>query len=152
MLHISTFDKPFVYLAYAQNDQNSSSGNSSIDSDPLIGVNMHGYYTTMSQTRGDYPISLPLKYYEESFKLLSEAGMNHVRYRFYWESYVRDPFSFINELVTVAQTADRFGIKVLYDNHQYHTTSWLDPKRGTGFPSFLFENNAAYPFGSGGDT
>ena len=73
--NISTFDKPFVYLAYAQNDQNSSSGNSSIDSDPLIGVNMHGYYTTMSQTRGDYPISLPLKYYEESFKLLSEAGM-----------------------------------------------------------------------------
>ena len=58
---------------------------------------------------------------------------------------MRDPFSFINELVTVAQTADRFGIKVLYDNHQYHTTSWLYSKRGTGFPSFLFENNVHIP-------
>ena len=90
---------------------------------------MRGYYPSMSEVRGDYSVPLPAKYYEESFKILSEAGMNHVRYRFYWESYVRDPFSFINELVTVAQTADRFGIKVLYDNHQYHTSSWLDPQR-----------------------
>jgi hypothetical protein len=93
-INISTFDKPFVSLAYAQRNQNSSS-NRSIENDPFIGVNLRGYYTTMSQTRGDYSIPLPLKYYEESFKLLSEAGMNHVRYRFYWESYVRDPFSFI---------------------------------------------------------
>jgi Cellulase (glycosyl hydrolase family 5) len=114
---------------------------------------VRGYYPSMSQARGDYSIPLPLKYYEESFKILSEAGMNHIRYRFYWEAYVKDPFSFINELVTIAQTADRFGIKVLYDNHQYHTSSWLDPQRGTGFPSFLFENNnSSYPFGSGGDT
>jgi hypothetical protein len=150
--NISTFDKPIVSLAYAQNNQSDSS-NSSNDNNPFIGVNVRGYYPSMSQARGDYSISLPLKYYEESFKILSEAGMNHIRYRFYWEAYVRDPFSFINELVTVAQTADRFGIKVLYDNHQYHTSSWLDPQRGTGFPSILFENNnSSYPFGSGGDT
>lgn len=151
--NISTFDKPIVSLVYAQSNQSDSSTDSSNDNNPFIGVNVRGYYPSMSQARGDYSIPLPLKYYEESFKILSEAGMNHVRYRFYWESYVRDPFSFINELVTVAQTADRFGIKVLYDNHQYHTSSWLDPQRGTGFPSFLFENNnSSYPFGSGGDT
>lgn len=150
--NISTFDKPIVSLAYAQSNQNDSSSNSSNDNNPFIGVNVRGYYPSMSQARGDYSIPLPLKYYEESFKILSEAGMNHIRYRFYWESYVRDSFSFISELVTVAQTADRFGIKVLYDNHQYHTSSWLDPQRGTGFPSFLFENNSSYPFGSGGDT
>jgi hypothetical protein len=149
--NITTFDKPIVSLAYAQSKQSSSS-NSSNDNNPFIGVNVRGYYPSMSQARGDHSIPLPLKYYEESFKILSDAGMNHVRYRFYWESYVRDPFSFINELVTVAQTADRFGIKILYDNHQYHTSSWLDPQRGTGFPSFLFENNSTYPFGSGGDT
>jgi aryl-phospho-beta-D-glucosidase BglC (GH1 family) len=97
--NISTFHKPFVSLAYAQRNQNSS--NNSIENDPFIGVNMRGYYTTMSQTRGDYSIPLPLKYYEESFKLLSEAGMNHVRYRFYWESYVRDPF------LTITLTASR---------------------------------------------
>jgi hypothetical protein len=148
-----TFDKPIVSLAYAQSNQSDSSTDSSNDNNPFIGVNVRGYYPSMSQARGDYSIPLPLKYYEESFKILSEAGMNHIRYRFYWESYVRDPFSFINELVTVAQTADRFGIKVLYDNHQYHTSSWLDPQRGTGFPSFLFENNnSSYHFGSGGDT
>jgi hypothetical protein len=151
--NISTFDKPIVSLAYAQSNQSDSSTDRSNDNNPFIGVNVRGYYPSMSQARGDYSIPLPLKYYEESFKILSEAGMNHIRYRFYWESYVRDPFSFINELVTVAQTADRFGIKVLYDNHQYHTSSWLDPQRGTGFPSFLFEHyNSSYPFGSGGDT
>src|SRR5918994_2713218 len=151
--NISTFDKPIVSLAYAQNNQSNSSTDSNNDNNPFIGVNVRGYYPSMSQARGDYSISLPLKYYEESFKILSEAGMNHIRYRFYWEAYVKDPFSFINELVTIAQTADRFGIKVLYDNHQYHTSSWLDPQRGTGFPSFLFENNnSSYPFDSGGDT
>jgi hypothetical protein len=153
--NISTFDKPIVSLAYAQSNQGvgiSSNSNNSNDNNPFIGVNVRGYYTTMSQARGDHSIPLPVKYYEESFKILSAAGMNHVRYRFYWESYVRDPFSFINELVTVAQTADRFGIKILYDNHQYHTSSWLDSQRGTGFPSFLFENNSTYAFGSGGGT
>jgi hypothetical protein len=149
--NISTFDKPIVSLASAQSNHSSDS-NSNNDNNPFIGVNVRGYYPSMSEVRGDYSVPLPAKYYEESFKILSEAGMNHVRYRFYWESYVRDPFSFINELVTVAQTADRFGIKILYDNHQYHTSSWLNPQRGTGFPSFLFETNPDYAFGSGGGT
>ena len=29
-------------------------------------------------------------------------------------------------------------------NHQYHTSSWLDEKRGTGFPSFLFDKSLYY--------
>jgi hypothetical protein len=58
----------------------------------------------------------------------------------------------MNELNAAANAADKWGIKVLYDNHQFHTSSWLNPQRGTGFPSFLFENNPAYPLGGGGGT
>jgi hypothetical protein len=58
---------------------------------------------------------------------------------------------FMEELTTVAQTADRWGIKVLYDNHQWHTSSWLE-SRATGFPSFLFEANPELEPDSGGNT
>jgi hypothetical protein len=64
--------------------------------------------------------------------------MNHVRYIFYWEAYEKNPSLFLRELDAVASTADRWNLKVLYDNHQYHTSSWLDPKNGTGFPQSLF--------------
>jgi aryl-phospho-beta-D-glucosidase BglC (GH1 family) len=74
---------------------------------------------------------LPIDYYENSFKLISQAGMNHVRYVFYWEAYETNPSLFMKELETVARTADKYGLNILYDNHQYHTSSWLDPKNGT---------------------
>jgi len=115
----------------------------------LIGVNMLGYYTSMPQTR-DFKDPLPKNYFDDSFKLISQAGLNHIRFVYYWESYVKDPLAFINELKFVASTADKYGLKVIYDNHQWHTSSWLE-KRGTGFPSALFENNSQlYPMNSGG--
>jgi hypothetical protein len=40
---------------------------------------------------------------------------------------------------------------VLYDNHQWHTSSWLE-SRATGFPSFLFEGNPDFEEDSGGNT
>ena len=40
----------------------------------------------------------------------------------------------MDELEQVANAADKNGIKVIYDNHQWHTSSWLED-RGTGFPS-----------------
>jgi hypothetical protein len=116
-----------------------------------LGVDMSGFYTRDPQARNP-TYDLPANYFENSFKILSEAGMNHVRFVLYWESYVKDPASFINELSTVANAADKWGIKVIYDNHQFHTSSWLNPQRGTGFPSFLFENNPIYPSGGGGGT
>jgi hypothetical protein len=93
---------------------------------------------------------LPANYYEDSFRILSEAGMNHVRYTLYWEAYVVNPTSFINELQTVASAADKYGIKVLYDNHQFHTSSYLNPQRGNGFPSSLLEGDPKFSYGSGG--
>jgi Cellulase (glycosyl hydrolase family 5) len=52
------------------------------------------------------------------------------------------------------KTADRYGIRVIYNNHQYQTSSWLDPKNGTGFPASLFHDidGPLYERGSGGKT
>jgi aryl-phospho-beta-D-glucosidase BglC (GH1 family) len=110
------------------------------NSPKFIGVAMRGN-STSAKEHEENDIPFPENYYEESFKLIHDAGMNHIRYLFYWESYAKNPSLFLEELEIVAQTADRWGIKVLYDNHQWHTSSWLESK-GTGFPSFLFIGNA----------
>lgn len=115
----------------------------------FFGVNMKGYYTSMPQSRTIGSI-MPANYFDDSFRLISEAGMNHVRFVFYWESYERDPTNFMLELQSVAQAADKYNVNVIYDNHQFHTSSWFNPQRGTGFPSFLFQDNPAYPAGNGG--
>jgi Cellulase (glycosyl hydrolase family 5) len=133
--------------SYAQ----ESSQTTSTTNDPgLMGVAMRGNYTSEKETEAS-EIVAPRNYYEESFKLIHDAGMNHVRYLFYWESYEKNPSRFMEELTTVAQTADKWGIKVLYDNHQWHTSSWLE-SRATGFPSFLFEGNPELEIDSGGNT
>ena len=119
------------------------------NSQQLIGVNMLGYYTSLPQTR-DFKNPFPDNYYDQSFKIIKDGGMNHVRYVYYWESYVKNPTAFINELKFAATLADKYGLKIIYDNHQFHTSSWLNPQRGTGFPNFLFQNNSEYAYGSGG--
>ena len=121
---------------------------SSLDS-PLAGVVMKGGVTDQKQVRNDTSLP-PANYFEESFKLLKDAGLNHARFLLYWEAYEKNPQAFMNELEQVANLADKYGIKVIYDNHQWHTSSWLE-KRGTGFPASLFENNSQkYPKDSGG--
>jgi len=115
----------------------------------FIGVNMKGLYTsTIHKNLSSIPF--PDNYYSDSFKLITSAGMNHIRYVLYWQAYENDPISFINELKSVASLADKWGLHVIYDNHQFHTSSWLDPVRGSGFPPLLFNDNTSYPFGSGG--
>jgi hypothetical protein len=131
--------------SYAQEDARDNEVNQT----PLAGVNVRGYYTNIPQER-DFKIPIPPNYYEQSFKTLSESGIDFIRYLFFWESYERDPFSFISELQTVAQTADKWGIKVIYANDQYHTSSWLEPKTATGFPISLFKDNPDYSYGTGG--
>jgi cellulase (glycosyl hydrolase family 5) len=116
-----------------------------------VGVNMHGYYTIMKEFRST-TTPFPANYYKNSFKTLSSAGINTIRYLFSWESYEKNPTLWVQELERVALTADRYGIKVIYDNDIYHTSSWLDPKSGYGFPSFLFENNPEFPYAGGGGT
>ena len=97
---------------------------------------MLGYYTTLPQSR-EFKNPFPDNYYDQSFKIIKDGGMNHVRYVYYWESYVKNPVAFINELKFAATLADKYGIKIIYDNHQFHTSSWLNPQRGTGFPKLF---------------
>jgi len=118
--------------------------------EPLNGVVMKGIYVNLKQNNIKNPSSPP-NYIENSFKMISEAGFNHVRFLFYWEAYERDPDSFMKEIESVASAADKWGIKVIYDNHQWHTSSWLE-KLGTGFPWSLFESNFKYIKDGGGNT
>ena len=76
--------------------------------------------------------------------------MNHVRYVYTWEAYENNPALFLQELENVANLADKWGLKMIYDNHQFHNIQYgcLDNKRGTGFPSFLFDKHR-YPINSG---
>jgi len=116
---------------------------------PFVGVAMKGAYVDQKENRENTPLP-PATYFDESFRLLNEAGLNHVRFLFYWEAYEKNPQGFMNEIEQVANAADKYGIKVIYDNHQWHTSSWLE-KRGTGFPTSLFANNSQqYPMNSGG--
>jgi hypothetical protein len=117
--------------------------------DAFVGVNMVGYYTTMAQSRGQPPI--PSDYYEKSFSTLSQAGIGNVRYLFAWESYEKNPTQFINELNIVANTADKWSIRIIYDNDQHYISSWLEPRSGYGFAWQLFSHNSVeFPSGSGG--
>ncbi|MGA8916642.1 MAG: hypothetical protein WB474_11705 [Nitrososphaeraceae archaeon] len=146
-----------VNNVYAQ--QNITTNQTSLDVDRQIvqdnnkthlGVNMRGYYTSMPQSR-DFKFPFPDNYYDTSFKDISKANIvDHVRYRFYWESYVRNSSAFLKEIEDVAKTADKYGIKVVYDNHQFHTSSWLNAGRGTGFPPYFFTDHALYEQDSGG--
>ncbi len=149
-MNLSVFGVSFVFLLILNVSliTNLSYGQGA-KSPALIGVNMLGYYTSLPQTR-DFKNPFPDNYYDQSYKIIKEGGMNHVRFVYYWESFVKNPIAFINELKFAATLADKYGIKIIYDNHQFHTSSWLNPQRGTGFPSFLFQNNSAYPYGSGG--
>ena len=51
---------------------------------PYVGVDVRGFHTSIQSTR--YPIAFPSDFYEKSFALISKAGMNHIRYAFYWEA------------------------------------------------------------------
>jgi Cellulase (glycosyl hydrolase family 5) len=117
---------------------------------PFYGVDMRGVHTAVSQQKNSTLESLPPNYYEDSFRILHDAGMNHVRYTLYWEAYVVNPTAFMNELQMVANTADKYGINVIYDNHQFHTSSYLNPQRGNGFPASLFQGDPKFVYGAGG--
>ena len=117
---------------------------------PINGVVMKGVFVGMKQNNDALPLA-PDNYIEDSLKMISNAGLNHVRFVFYWEAYERDPDAFMNEIKSVANAADKYGLNIIYDNHQWHTSSWFDEK-ATGFPWSLIENNSRYSKNDGGNT
>ena len=119
-------------------------------SQPINGVVMKGAVVNMKQDDNGSP-KAPPNYIEDSLKKISGAGLDHARFLFYWEAYEKDPKAFMKEIHSVADAADKYGVKIIYDNHQWHTSSWLED-RGTGFPYSLFQGNSKYSRGGGGNT
>ena len=113
------------------------------------GVNMRGNYTSQTQYRDPSALIFPDDYYNQSFRMISESGMNLVRYLFFWEAYEKNPKQFRDELEQVSKFADKWKVNVIYANDNYATSSYLDPKEGYGFPSYLFSNDT-FINGSGG--
>src|SRR5919108_6420285 len=70
----------------------SSSRNNSDKNVPFTGVNVRGFYTSIQYDTDRYPHAppFPAEYYENIFRLISQAGMNHVRFIFYWEAYEKN--------------------------------------------------------------
>jgi cellulase (glycosyl hydrolase family 5) len=118
--------------------------------EPINGVAMKGAYVSVKQNNYDVP-SPPSNYIDDSFRLISQAGLNHVRFLIYWEAYEVNPEAFMKEIQSVAAAGDKWGVKIIYDNHQWHTASWLE-RKGTGFSTSVFENNSKYVKGGGGNT
>jgi cellulase (glycosyl hydrolase family 5) len=120
-------------------------------SQPINGVVMKGASVILKQDNNSLTLPAPPNYINDSLKMISSAGLNHVRFVFYWEAYERDPEVFMKEIQSVANAADKYGLKIIYDNHQWHTSSWFDV-RASGFPWSLFQNNSKYSRGGGGNT
>jgi hypothetical protein len=117
-----------------------------------MGVNMKGNYTSQTQNRDPSTIIFPEDYYDQSFKIISNSGMNFVRYLFFWEAYEKNPELFLHELEHVAQIADKWKINIIYANDNFATSSYLDSKKGYGFPSYLFDSNMFGKSSGGGFT
>src|SRR6188508_2130062 len=60
-----------------------------VEADPFIGVNVRGLYTDMTEhdeiQNSNFSKLFPANYYDASFRTISGAGMNHIRYTLFWE-------------------------------------------------------------------
>jgi len=97
----------------------------------------------LARTEGDDGNSSPTNYVEDSMKHISLNGFNLVRVPYYWEGYQSWPSAFMTELDLVAQTAQKYDICVIFDNHHWYTSSYaknLDLGSKTnpkGFPALV---------------
>ena len=95
-MKLSVLGISFVFLLILNISLITNLGNAQdAKSQPLIGVNMLGYYTSLPQKR-DFKNPFPDNYYDQSFKIIKDGGMNHVRYVYYWESFLNNPVALIN--------------------------------------------------------
>ena len=139
----------FAFIIITLSSSYASTSESTINQ-PINGVVMKGVSVSVKQNDKVSPLP-PDNYIEDSLKMISNAGLNHVRFVFYWEAYEKDPEAFMNEIRSVANAADKYGLKIIYDNHQWHTSSWFEEK-ATGFPWSLLELNSEYTRNGGGNT
>jgi len=101
-----------------------------ITPDKLIGVNFHGYGSSVYQNR-DLPPP-PKNYVDDSFAAFSKYGLTCIRVAIHWESWELNRDQFKDDLEAIGDAADRHGIMCIYDNHQWECSSWIGS--GIGFP------------------
>lgn len=88
ILYFSVIDKVYAAEEVDKSIDMSSSNHNNDKNVPFMGVNVRGFYTSLQYDTDRYPHAppFPVDYYENSFRLISQAGMDHVRYVFYWEA------------------------------------------------------------------
>src|SRR5262245_50735664 len=99
----------------------------------LIGVNFHGYGSAAYQNR--HNANPPRNYVDDSMKIFSSNGITCIRVPVHWESWEFNKDHFHNDLIEIADAADKHGIMCIYDNHQWECASWIGS--GIGFPNSL---------------
>ena len=112
-------------------------------SNPYIGVNMQGYHTYMTQNR-ESEISVPLITMKIVLVIYLKMELNVVHYIVTWEGYEKNTNKFFNELKTVAKTADKYNVSIIYANDQYHISSFLDSEYGSGYPFTFFNTEGQH--------
>ena len=99
----------------------------------LIGINFHSYGSSAYQNR--FTPLPPRNYVEDSFRIFADNEITCIRITFCWESYELDLNRFRADLKHIADIADKYGIKCIYDNHQWECSSWIG--YGIGIPNSL---------------
>ncbi len=98
-----------------------------------IGVNFDGYKIADYQNRSKP--EPPKDYFQDSFRIFIDHGIDTIRVPVYWESYEKDPKRFLQELSLISDVADKYNISCIYDNHQWECSSFLG--FGIGFPNSI---------------
>ncbi|MFQ5940572.1 MAG: glycoside hydrolase family 5 protein [Nitrososphaerales archaeon] len=83
----------------------------------------------------------PIYYVSKSLKILHDNGFNLIRVPYHWEAFESYPDNFLNGIENIASEADRYDICVIFDFHQYRTSSYFGSGQ-SGFPWFLLQNYA----------
>jgi hypothetical protein len=77
---------------------------------------------------------------DKRLKFLSENGIQIVRHRVYWENFVTDPTGTMKAIKDVADAADKYGLKVLWNpGHQFELSSYFGTG-GKGFPVDMIQS------------
>lgn len=93
---------------------------------PHIKINaLHFHRQTMQRIHFEY--------------LHADSKIVCVRVTFHWESWELNPDLCCEDLKNIAESADKYGIMCIYDNHQWECSSWIGC--GVGMPNSLMSVN-----------
>lgn len=76
---------------------------------------------------------------DKLIKFAKDNGFDFIRYPIYWEQYEADRTGMANKIEETADAADKYGIKIIYDNHQYNISSYFGAG-GVGFPTAMMQS------------